>query len=244
MRCPSVLLSSVLALCALAAHAAEAPACRNQSPRNINPHASPPPFDGTSTESIVRHNDFTTVVYRPRGGGREQTLHLCGMHYHRAPENDQGCRKAGSRPETAGGGAARAGDLVELHYAYAASIKTEGCDFRHLDCCVDMPYLVYAEQVNVVDPSDPAASGPHRWRLPGGRPQPQRFAEWTGSTTGPDKQPGECKPEAQWSFRLDCGTMIDPLTLAILFGPEGQDARPLQTGDRLSRDLFLVTPRH
>lgn len=90
-----------------------------------------------------------------------------------------------------------------------------------------------------VDPKVEIASGP-RWR----RADPTRgaeLAEWSGSTTGPDTKPNECKPPAEWSFLLGCEGTIDPLSLAAFYG-KGEKARAEQTGDRVSKKLTLVTP--
>lgn len=232
MRTKEIAVSVTLVLSTLAVpiRAAESPAVCSipQSPRNINPRAVPSPYNGTSAVSIVKANNWNNIVYKPRGGGPEQTLYLCGMHYHDHPENAQGCR---ATPD------------VEVHYVYASKVKPGNCDFRHLDCCLEGPFVVVAEQYHVEAPAKDANSKLGDWRKPLPGSKGMQYAEWSGSTTGPDKHPGECKPAALWSFVLFCDGTIDPPTLRFFFGDKGQDARALQTGARISRDLTLVTPR-
>ena len=66
------------------------------------------------------------------------------------------------------------------------------------------------------------------------------LAEWTGSTTGPNETPGQCKPEAQWSFRLGCGFTLSAGQLSGF--DHAHAARGLQAGYRASQDLTLVNP--
>ncbi len=232
MRTKDIAVSVTLGLLTLAVpiRAVESPAVCSipQSPRNIDPRAVPSPYNGTSTVSIVKANNWNNIIYKPRGGGPEQTLYLCGMHYHDSPENAQGCRFT---PD------------VEVHYVYASRVKPQGCDFRHLDCCLAGPFVVIAEQYKLQAPAKDANSELGDWRTPHPGSEAMQYAEWSGSTTGPDHHPGECKSAAQWSFVLFCDGTIDPFTLKFFFGEKGQEARALQSGARVSRDLTLVTPR-
>jgi hypothetical protein len=197
--------------------------CRTpQSPRDVDPKTAP--YDDRSAVSVATDLGWSTLTYTPRGGAKPETLYLCGQHYHVKPENRQGCPQ---------------GDLLELHHVYAAKLKEGPCDFYHLSCCAARPILVLAEQVRKVDPTKEKVTGP-LWRNPEASAKAQR-AEWSGSTTGPDTKPHECKPEAQWSFLLGCAGTIDPLTLGAMYG-KGDQSRGLQPPNRLSKDLTLVTP--
>jgi hypothetical protein len=84
---------------------------------------------------------------------------------------------------------------VELHTVYASQVRQDGCDPETLECCQAGPFLVRAFAARV------AAHGPDTPILP---PPGLPLAEWSGSTTGADKEPEQCKPAAQWSFRLGC----------------------------------------
>ena len=55
-----------------------------------------------------------------------------------------------------------------------------------------------------------------------------------------DRYPGECKPPAQWSFRLGCDFRVSEAQLQPLKHPD--PARGLQPCNRLSRDLTRVMP--
>jgi len=213
-----------LALPSMETRAAEVwKTCRTpQSPRNVDPKTAP--YDGRSSVSVATDIAWSTLTYTPRGGGNAQTLYLCGQHYHVKVENPQGCP---------------ASDLLELHHVYTARLKEGPCDFYHLSCCAARPILVLAEQVRKVDPTKEKVTGP-LWRNPEAYRTAQR-AEWSGSTTGPDTKPDECKPEAQWSFLLGCDGTIDPLTLQAMYG-KGEGIRQPQPPNRLSKDLTLVTP--
>jgi hypothetical protein len=72
-------------------------------------------------------------------------------------------------------------------------------------------------------------------------PVPPRFgqkrAEWLGSSTGPEKPPGECKQAAEWSFTLGCEFTVTSGQLSVFEHPE--PARALQPPDRLSHPLVL-----
>lgn len=234
------LVAAVLVVLTSCSLAERQPACPNpQSPRNIAPQDDP--YDQRSRISIIKEWRDDGLVYAPRAGGPEQILKLCGAHYHWAPENDQGCLRDAASARSSGP-RARAGDHVEVHTVYASKVKEGDCDFRYLDCCLEGPFLVLAEQLAVIAaPSDSGAAAPESWRSSDRWPGRQ-LAEWSGSTTGHEDVPGECKPPAQWSFRLDCNGQIDLDTLQQIFGDSGQEPRELQRGNRLSRDLTLVTP--
>lgn len=196
-----------------------------QSPRNIDPKAHPDPYNGRSRTSIVSKATLASVVYTPRAGGVPQTLRLCGQHYHSPIENPQGCAAKAAKPSSAG---LAPGDWVEIHTVYAARLAPGPCDPETLDCCAAGPFLVRAFEARV---SANGGDGPIV--PPSGRP----LAEWSGSTTGLSK-PGECKPAAQWSFRLGCGFTVSKAQLAHF--AHADPARPVQ--DLLSHDLTLVVP--
>ena len=187
-----------------------------QSPRRIDRNA---PHMGSTRTSIVEQTDLGTLVYR---GG--QTLYLCERHYHFPIENPQGC--AGENQTTS---EVEPGQWVEVHTVYAASVGPVGCTHHDLDCCEAGPFVVRAfaakvtaEGLKTVIPE------------PTGRP----LAEWSGSTTGPDKVPNECKKPAEWSFRLSCDFTVSEAQLIRLGHPH--PARRPQPVSRLSRDLRLV----
>jgi hypothetical protein len=206
---------------------AEGPACSiPQSPRNIDPNVVPSPYNGKSPVSIVTNVQPGSIVYTPRAGGAPQTLLRCGQHYHFPIENPQGCQ--GEVPCTAPHEMPAPGQWVEIHTVYAAKVRTDGCDPETLDCCVEAPFLVraFAARVTaggVYQPIEP----------PLGRP----LGEWSGSTTGPS-QPAECKPAAQWSFRLGCDFTVSEAQLGHF--RHADPARRVQSGPRLSQDLTLV----
>jgi hypothetical protein len=206
---------------------AEQPACSiPQSPRNIDRNATPPPYNGTSTTSIVEKIDADSIVYKPRAGGDSQTLYRCGQHYHFPIETPQGCK--GEIPPA--GQPEAPGQYVEIHTAYAANKEhPSGCNPVTLDCCTKEPFLVraFAAKVTAGGQDEPIP-------IPPGRP----LAEWSGSTTGKEATPDECKPAAQWSFRLTCAETVSQTQLRRL--QHADPARPVQPGDRLSKDLTLV----
>ena len=205
------------------------PVCSNpQSPRNIDPKAVPSPYNGTSTTSIVTKVMPDSIVYTPRAGGEAQTLRRCGQHYHFPIENPQGCRA--EVPCAAPQEQPAPGQWVEIHTVYAAKVRTENCDPETLDCCAEAPFLVRAFAAKVT------AGGSYQpIETPSGRP----LAEWSGSTTGVSK-PDECKPAAQWSFRLGCDFKVSEGQLGHF--KHADPARRVQTGARVSKDLTLVKP--
>lgn len=226
-------LALVAAALALPAAAEKpAPTCANpQSPRVIDPKAIPSPYDARSRKSIVSHPTAESLVYTPRAGGRPQTLHRCGQHYHFPIENQQGCKGVPAPRLDGKTGKPGPGQWIEVHTVYAAKARTGGCDPETLDCCLEAPFVVRSFEAKVIPLGLIGPIVP-----PPGRP----LAEWSGSTTGREDKPGECKPAAQWSFRLGCGFTVSVGQLSRFhhFDP----ARPLQTGDRISRDLTLVEP--
>jgi hypothetical protein len=214
--------------------AAQQPSCPNpQSPRNLNPQATPSPYDQRSQQSIVAWSPpAKTVQYRARPNCAPQTLRFCGQHYHSPVENTQGCRGEVRPAETAAGVEVKPGDLVEIHTVYAARVHPfDDCDPVTLECCEAGPFVVLAYSATVTrgGPEEPIVP-------PTGRP----LAEWSGSTTNADRYPGECKPPAQWSFRLGCDFRVSEGQLKALKHPD--PARGLQPCNRLSRDLTQVVP--
>jgi hypothetical protein len=197
------------------------PSCPNpQSPRNLNPSSSSL-YDRTSRNSIVQWTPpATSVQYYARPGCTPQRLVRCGQHYHAPVENTQGCLG-----ETGQG-------WVEIHTVFAAELSSNpDCDPVTLDCCKTGPFVVLAYSARVTPGGVATPIVP-----PGGRP----LAEWSGSTTNADNPPGECKPPAEWSFRLGCGFTVSAKQLESLKHPD--PARPLQACNRLSRDLTRVVP--
>lgn len=206
--------------------AAQEPACPNpQSPRNIDRQASPSPYDRTLDRSIVTQKDPDSLVYQPvETDGPGQTLYRCGQHYHFPIENPQGC--PGEITEAS---EVKPGEWVEIHTVYAAKVRREECDPESLGCCEEGPFVVRAFNAKVTAGGSKEPIPP-----PTGRP----LAEWSGSTTGKESEPNECKPAAAWSFRLGCDFTVSEAQLSLFKGPHA--ARPVQTGSRVSRDLTLV----
>lgn len=225
-----VLLAVTLAIAGVPLAAAEGPTCSNpQSPRNLDLKSRPSPYFLTSTNSIVSDATPESLMYLPRSGGPAQKLMRCGQHYHYPIENRQGCPR-----ETASGEAepVRPGDWIEIHTVYAAKVRSEDCDPETLQCCEEGPFLVRSFEAQVTRGGRGGAIVP-----PPGRP----LAEWSGSTTGREKEPGECKPAALWSFRLGCSFRVSEEQLKAFHHHD--PARPLQPADRVSRDLTLVVAR-
>jgi len=226
-------VGAVLLLALAAPGAAQQPSCPNpQSPRNLDPAAVPSVYDQTSRQSIVEWlPPATSVQYRARPGCAPQILQLCGQHYHAPIENTQGCQGEPKEPGKAGG-EVKPGDRVEIHTVYASRVHPfSGCDPVTLDCCEAGPFVVLAYSATVTAGGQAEPIVP-----PTGRP----LAEWSGSTTNADRYPGECKPPAQWSFRLGCDFKVSEAQLKPLKHPD--PARGLQPCNRLSRDLTRVVP--
>ncbi len=232
----SVLLAVALVLSGLPLAAAEGPTCSNpQSPRNIDLKSRPSPYFLTANNSIVSDATPESLVYLPRSGGPAQKLMRCGQHYHFPIENRQGCQ--GEPASLKGTGSCetrpvRPGDWIEIHTVYAAKVKSGGCDPETLECCEEGPFLVRAFEAKVTKDGRGGAIVP-----PPGRP----LAEWSGSTTGCEKEPGECKPAALWSFRLGCSFRVSEEQVKAFHHHD--PARPLQPADRVSRDLTLVVAK-
>ena len=215
----------------LAVPATAQPVCSNpQSPRNLDPEACPTPYDKISRFSIVEPIGEDSILYWPRAGGAPSKLFRCGQHYHFPIETPQGCEGELS-PPLEDEATPRPGQWVEVHTVYASKVRRDNCDPETLACCETGPFLVraFAAKVTAEGMNEPILP-------PSGRP----LAEWSGSTTGRESQPGECKPAAQWSFRLSCEFTLSREQLHRF--KHADPARPVQTGDRLSKDLTLVLP--
>jgi hypothetical protein len=147
-------------------------------------------------------------------------------------ENTQGCPGEVRRSEKAGAVVKpEPGDRVEIHTVYASKVRAGNCDPVTLECCEEGPFVVLAWSARVI---------PDRREIPIVPPTGRPLAEWSGSTTNEDQSPNECKPSAQWSFRLGCDFVVSEIQLAALKHPD--PARPLQACNRLSRDLTHVVP--
>ena len=222
----SVCCAALLLAAACASAAPEGAYCPDaQSPRNIDP-ARPSLYQLAAGTSFVEGAGAESAVYLPRPGGAPRTLHRCGQHYHLPIENPQGC------DGEAGGQEAPPppGTRIEIHTVYAANaVPPPGCDPETLACCTEGPFLVRAFSATV---TAGGKDGPIS--VPAGHP----LAEWSGSTTGAEAEPGECKPAALWSFRLGCDFTVSEAQVKRFHHPD--PARPLQSGDRVSRDLTLV----
>lgn len=224
-------LGGSLLVALAAAGTGQQPSCPNpQTPRNLDPKVSGL-YDKVTRSSIVNWAPpAQSVEYRARPECAPQKLLRCGQHYHFPVENTQGCQgEARSRNAARAAAEPQPGDLVEVHTVFASKVRASGCDPVTLDCCEKGPFLVlaYAAKVTAGGAAVPIVP-------PTGRP----LAEWSGSTTNEDAVPGECKPPAEWSFRLRCDFTINQAQLRELKHPD--PARPLQPCDRLSRDLAHV----
>ena len=191
------------------------PACMNQAPRAL----AGVPWDREPVSRVQNVTD-DTVTYQG------QTLHRCSQHFHCTIETFQGCEGQSVSPVPGPHECPppRTGGWVEVHTAYA---KHAGCVGPVPECCLEPPFVVLGYHARV-------AAGGAPGRLPVIRDG--SFAEFLGSTSGPDTEegPAPCKPEAEWSFTLGCTFSVT----AAQLGPHGEGARPLQ--DRVSRDLILV----
>jgi len=227
-----VLLAVSLAALGVSPADAQGPTCPSpQSPRNIGVKSRPSPYFLTSNNSTVSEATPESLVYLPRSGGPGQKLLRCGQHYHYPIENRQGCpRESASRPGEAS--PVKPGDWIEIHTVYAAKVRSGGCDPETLECCEEGPFIVRAFEAQVTRDGRSGAIVP-----PPGRP----LAEWSGSTTGREKEPDECKPAALWSFRLGCGFRVSEAQVKEFHHHD--PARLLQPADRLSRDLTLVVAK-
>lgn len=109
----------------------------------------------------------------------------------------------------------------------------DGCPTNSgsLGCCAEAPCLVLVYHAKVTKAKTLA-------------PIPRRLgpnsAEWSGSTTNVDKEPGECKPPAMWSFTLGRDFTLGQKQIHHwIHHPDG--ARGVQSAERLSHDLTHVT---
>jgi hypothetical protein len=209
--------------------------CINQSPRDLTLHkaeldAKPPvpglDYNYTSATTVMNPTGAITVEYQG------QTLRLCDRHYHVPVENLQGCKD--EKVGTPNHNPPDVGQWIEFHSVYAAEVDSaagcaEGPD-RNLACCKKPPFVVRAFSAKVT-----AAPAPP----PIMQPTLGSLAEWTGSNTSPDAQPGGCKPlPAQWSFRFGCEFTVSQSQFDPDFHPHG--AREVQPPKRLSPDLTVV----
>jgi hypothetical protein len=239
----SVVLGAVLLLPALATRGAVTPPCPvPQSPRNINPSTAP--YHGPSDHSVVvsMTPSQDEVRYKSREAGAViETLYRCSQHYHVPAEDVQGCAGESEVITPPGTPPARVpgpGQWVGVHTAYASNRPPVPCpNPESLDCCTGT-VLVLGFNARV---TAGGANGPIL------TPAGNRRAEWSGSNTGSDKDPGgptSCKEtRAAWSFRLSCDFTLSQAQLGTRLPGGPQAARPLQGGPRISRDLLLVTLR-
>jgi hypothetical protein len=203
------------------------PPCTDQSPRLLEN------YDAESETSTVAPGADDTLIFTPRGG-TPTTLHRCSQHYHCWIENLQ--PECPGQHATAAGGPAEGcpklppvDSWVEIHTVYSAEVGGS-CDPETLACCTKEPFVVMGYHAKVTADTTPGPV-PVQWGPPS--------AEWTGSNTGPDNPPGECKPiRAQWSFTLGCDLTVS-LGQLSLFHHQDQ-ARGLQPPERLSSDLTHV----
>lgn len=177
------------------------------------------------------------VQYIAHPGAPAQTLHRCGQHYHLPVEHVQRPGEVTPRDRHLVAGAtpplAALGAIVEIHTVFAAEVVSPCQDPESIDCCRGQA-LVLAYSARVVS----GGSGPIPARPPGSH----ELAEYSGSTTGADR-PEEhgCKPPAQWSFARGDHFTVGQEQLRHSFPRQGaQEARPLQSGERLSGDLTIV----
>lgn len=229
----SIFLALCLFTLALMARGYSQSTCINQSPRDLtlNRPTNEPPVLGldynyqSTTPLAVLVND-TTVQYQG------QTLHICDRHYHVPVENVQGCQneKVGTPKDPP-----PVGQWIEFHSVYALVVDSaagcaEGPD-RNLACCRTPPFVVRASSAKVTE-RQPSAS-------PFTQPNSHLVAEWLGSNTSPDDQPGGCKPlPAQWSFVFGCEFTVRQDQLEHGMHPHG--AREVQPPKRGSPDLTVV----
>ena len=229
-----VLCLILLALCVTQGYAQSA--CINQSPRDVTlrkqlndrPPVAGVDYNYKSSTQLITPIDQKTIQYQG------QTLHICDQHYHVPVENVQGCsdEKKGTPPEH---GPPPVGQWIEVHTVYAAVVDSspkcaDGPD-NNLGCCKMPPFVVRAFNAKV----SPQRSSPP----PIVQPDHGILAEWSGSNTGPDSKPGDCKPlPAQWSFRFGCEFTVSQSVLGEPLHAHG--ARDVQPPSRVSPDLTVV----
>ncbi len=235
-RCRSIFPALCLLTLGLFTRGYSQSTCINQSPRDLtlNRQTNQPPVMGLdynyqSTTPLVVvpvPDDQKTVRYQG------QELHICDRHYHVPVENVQGCtgEKAGVPKDPP-----PVGQWIEFHSVYALAVDSaagcaEGPD-RNLACCRTPPFVVRAFSAKV--------TGPQPSALPWKQPDGNIFAEWLGSNTSPDDQPGGCKPlPAQWIFTFGCEFTMTQDQLEHGMHPHG--AREVQPPNRGSPDLTVV----
>lgn len=208
-----------------------------QSPRDINPKPFPGVYNGTPPSRP--ESEVTDIVGAATIRYKGQTLQRCDQHYHVPVENIQGCRGEKTViPAPKNEEVPPEGQWVEVHTVYAAEVSSkpecaDGLDHA-LECCTKPPFVVRGFNAKVAPDGGNVPSGT-AIISPLGRP----LAEWSGSNTGPDKVPGECKPiAAQWSNLLNCEITVTQSQLHVYSHPHG--AREVQPENRLSKDLTLV----
>jgi hypothetical protein len=217
--------------------------CPNcQSPRKLENATSAP------ASFVSPGPDDGTILYHVGGTGKmaPKTLHRCSQHYHCWIENLQPL--CPGQTATENGGPPKCPDRppvnswVEIHTAYAPKLGT-ACqgNYETTKCCEtdphdpDAPIVVLGYHAKVTAGGTPGPV-PTYWGQPVPGPVPAVWGatadEWSGSTTGPNSSPNECKPAAQWSFALGCDFTVSEGQLALFTHPE--PARGLQPADRLS----------
>ncbi len=227
--CRILIMVGGIALVPQIAAFGEGEACTNQTPRRLekwNTENAPATVKKGATED--------TVVYTPKGGS-PTTLHRCSQHYHCWIENLQP-KCPGQTATDVGGPPDKCpvkppvGSWVEVHTAFSSRVGTD-CDPETLNCCIEGPFVVVGYHAKVTADEKPGKV-PVNWTA--------EAAEWSGSNTGPDDAPGQCKPlQAKWRFSLSCDLK---LSLGELGTFHHQDrARGLQPADRLSADLNHLT---
>jgi hypothetical protein len=203
--------------------------CTPQSPRSL----TPADWNYTSQTSAVYWRDANSINYELRPGVHK-ILHLCSQHYHCHIENVQECNKESAAP--AGGESAcpaepPVGSWIEVHTAYhdaPAVIPTPedlgSCDLKTV---VVVGYHARVTKDSIHLPTIPIYFGPPA-------------AEWSGSSTGPDKPPvPECKVAAFWHFALGCDFKLGQQLLVEDFH-HPEEARGLQPPNRVSKDLTHI----
>lgn len=213
-----------------------APPCEvPQTPRNVDPAATPRPCTVTSSlVSVSGSQDEVKLYARP--GECAERLVRCGQHYHAPVENVQGCPgetvlipPKGKTPGV--------GQWIEVHTVYAPAVKAPGtCDPESLNCCVGHPVVVlgFSAKVTAGNQNGPILT-----------PTTGEQVEFLGSNTGPDATPTACKPiAAYWNFRLTHPRCVPPgipqAQLERNFPGGFQGARELQAGVRISKGMVLV----
>jgi hypothetical protein len=228
----SLVCGQAIAQTAPAAGPAAGTCCTPQSPRSL----TPADWNYTSTiPAVYYQSGINSIKYELRPGVTK-TLYRCSQHYHCHIENVQACNKESAAP--AGGESAcpakpPVGSWIEVHTAYhdaPAVIPTPedlgSCDLKTV---VVVGYHAKVTEDSVTSPI-PVQFGPPA-------------AEWSGSSTGPDKPPvPECKVAAFWHFALGCDFKLSQQELVKDFH-HPEEARGLQPADRVSKDLTYIVAK-